>query len=130
MGKKLREEIYLEETSCFLSRALSWRPTDLRPPPKNYLYGVGLVLKFSAKILSFHQKLFNFFNWTDRQADRQIDRQADRQIDRQADRQTGRQTDRQTDRQADRQTGRQADTQMPSWVKFLSVFISFILFCL
>ncbi len=59
------------------------------------------------KILSFHQKLFNFLIRTDRQTHRDTHRQADRQKYRQA----GKQTDRQKDRQAGKQIGRKADRE-------------------
>ncbi len=52
LGQKLREEIDFLETGCFRPRAVTFRPTDLILPPKNYLRGVGLVLKISSR--SFH----------------------------------------------------------------------------
>jgi hypothetical protein len=52
VGQKLREEIDFLETGCFWPRAVTFRPADLSLPPKNYLAGVGLVLKISSR--SFH----------------------------------------------------------------------------
>ncbi len=45
VGHKLREEIDFLETGHFRPRAVTLRPADLPPAPKNYLYGVVLVLK-------------------------------------------------------------------------------------
>ncbi len=45
VGQKLREEIDFLETGRFRPRAVTLRPADLPPPPKNYLYKVVLVLK-------------------------------------------------------------------------------------
>jgi hypothetical protein len=52
VGQKLREEIDFLETGRFQPRAVTFRPADQIFPPKNYLQGVGLVLKISSK--SFH----------------------------------------------------------------------------
>jgi hypothetical protein len=65
------EEIDFLETGRFQLRAVPLHLDDPRPPPKNYLYKVGVVLKISSK---FHQKLFNFF-LEDRHTCRQTDRQ-------------------------------------------------------
>jgi hypothetical protein len=66
VGHKLREEIDLLETGHFWPRAINFGPADLILPPKNYLLGVGLVLKISSK--SFHSiKSYNFLIQTDRQ---------------------------------------------------------------
>ncbi len=59
VGQKFRKEIYFLETDHFWPRAIPQRVADLRPRPKNYMYGVGMFLKIM--IHSFHQKLFNFF---------------------------------------------------------------------
>ena len=45
VGQKLREEIDFPETGRFRARAVTFGPADLILPPKNYLYGVVLVLK-------------------------------------------------------------------------------------
>jgi hypothetical protein len=50
-GQKLMEEIDFLEAGQFLPRAIPWRLADLRSQPKNYLYGVELVLKIFIKIL-------------------------------------------------------------------------------
>jgi hypothetical protein len=68
VGQKSRKEIYFLETDRFWPRAIPQRVADLRPRPKNYMYGVGMFLKIM--IHSFHQKLFNFFLCT---ADTQTD---------------------------------------------------------
>jgi len=52
VGQKLREEIDFLETGRFQARAVTFWLSDLILPPKNYLKGVGLVLKISSK--SFH----------------------------------------------------------------------------
>jgi hypothetical protein len=52
VGQKLREEIDFQETGHFWPRAITFGPADLILPPKNYLRGVGLVLKISSR--SFH----------------------------------------------------------------------------
>jgi hypothetical protein len=52
VGQKLREEIDFLKTGHFQPRAIIFRLADLTPPPKNYLQGVGLVLKISS--ISFH----------------------------------------------------------------------------
>jgi hypothetical protein len=52
VGQKLREEIDFLETGRFQPRAVTFGLADLILPPKNYLRGVGLVLKISSK--SFH----------------------------------------------------------------------------
>ncbi len=71
--QKLRKEVDFLETGCFGPKAIPWMLADLRPPPNNYLYVVGLVLKISSS--SFHSiKLFNFLFQTDRQTDRQTHR--------------------------------------------------------
>jgi hypothetical protein len=49
VGQKLREEIYFLETGCFWPRAVTFGPADLILLPKNYLRGVGLVLKISSR---------------------------------------------------------------------------------
>jgi hypothetical protein len=46
--QKLREEIDFEETGHFQPRAVSWRPADLKPMPKNYWNRVGLVFNISS----------------------------------------------------------------------------------
>jgi len=52
VGQKLREEIDFLKTGHFWPRAVPLRLADVTPPPKNYLYRVGLVLKISST--SFH----------------------------------------------------------------------------
>jgi hypothetical protein len=52
VGQKLREEIDFLETGCFRPVATTFGPADQILRPKNYLRGVGLVLKISSK--SFH----------------------------------------------------------------------------
>jgi hypothetical protein len=37
------------ETGHFWLRAIPWRKADLRPPHKNYLHRVGLVVKISSR---------------------------------------------------------------------------------
>jgi hypothetical protein len=49
VGQKLREEIDFLQTGCFRPRAIPWRLADLKSSPIKYLFGVGLVQKFSAK---------------------------------------------------------------------------------
>jgi hypothetical protein len=95
-GPKLREEIDFLETGRFQPRAVPLRPADLRPSPKNYLHGVGLVLKISLR--SFHS-IKNYSYFSDRQTDRPTNIQTNIQTDRHTDRHTERQTYRQTDRQ-------------------------------
>ncbi len=78
VGQKSREVIDFLETGHFWPRAIPLRPADLTPPPKNFLYRVGLVLKISSR--SFHPiKSYSTFSkgQTDRQAGRQTDRQTD-----------------------------------------------------
>jgi hypothetical protein len=47
--QKLRKEIDFLETGHFWYRPVPWRLADLRPPTKNYLYGVGLILKIPSR---------------------------------------------------------------------------------
>ena len=49
---KLREEIDFMETGHFRPRAVTFGLADLILLPKNYLQGVGLILKISSR--SFH----------------------------------------------------------------------------
>jgi hypothetical protein len=63
------EEIDFLKTGRFQLRAVPLKLDDPRPPPQNYLYKVGVVLKISSKL---HQKLFNFF-LEDRHTCRQTD---------------------------------------------------------
>jgi len=49
VGQKLREEIDLPETGHFWPKVEPWRPAELRPMQKNYLYGIGLILNISAR---------------------------------------------------------------------------------
>ncbi len=71
VGQKLREEIDFLETGCFGPRAITFGPAGQILPPKNYLQGVGLILKISSK--SFHsiKSYSNFLIRTDTQTDRQ-----------------------------------------------------------
>jgi hypothetical protein len=48
---KLREEIDFLETGCFRPKAIPWRLANLKPWQKNYLYGVGLILKIPSRSL-------------------------------------------------------------------------------
>jgi hypothetical protein len=68
-GQKLGEEIYFLEIGCFGPRAEPLSPADLTHLPKNYLYGVGLVLKFSSR--SFHS-IKSYSAFSNRQTDRHI----------------------------------------------------------
>jgi hypothetical protein len=77
IGQKLREEIDFLETGCFWPRAVPWRLTGGLAQKLLVQSWTGL-LKF-IKVLSFHQKLFNFLIRTDTQTDTQADKQTDTQ---------------------------------------------------
>jgi hypothetical protein len=62
------EEIDFLGTVRFQPRAIPLRPADLTPPPKNNLYGIGLVLKFSLR--SFYS-IKSYSTFSDRRTDRQ-----------------------------------------------------------
>jgi hypothetical protein len=68
VGQKLREEIDFLETGHFQPRALTFGLADQIFLPKNYLRGVGLVLKFHQNpfIPSKVIQLFNLDRHTDR----------------------------------------------------------------
>jgi hypothetical protein len=68
--QKLREEIYFLETCYFWPSAVSLRPADLKPLPKNYLHGVGKVLKILSR--SFHS-IKSYSTFYEGRTDRQID---------------------------------------------------------
>jgi hypothetical protein len=79
VGQNIREETDFLENRLLLPRAVPWRLADLRPLPKNYLFGVGLVLEISSS--SFHSiKVIQLFLITDTQTDTHtlssIDKQA------------------------------------------------------
>jgi hypothetical protein len=74
-GQKLSEEINFLETGCFQPRAVPLRPADLTPLHKNYLYGVGMVLKVVSR--SFHSNK-SYSTFSEEQTDRQANRQTDR----------------------------------------------------
>jgi hypothetical protein len=58
---KSRDEIDFLQTSCFQPRAIPKRRADLRPPPKNYLYEIVLVLKISTRSVLLIEKCSTFF---------------------------------------------------------------------
>jgi hypothetical protein len=60
VGQKHREEIDFLETGHFWPRAVNFRLADQILPPKNYLRGVGLVLKISSKSFYFIKRYSTF----------------------------------------------------------------------
>ncbi len=50
----------LSRNRPFWPRAVPWRPADLRPAAKNYLYKVGLVLKISSRFFHSIKSLSTF----------------------------------------------------------------------
>ncbi len=62
----LLQDIDFLETGHFLPLAAPLRLADLTLPPKNYLYQSWTGPENFIKIFSFHPKLFNFFQKTDR----------------------------------------------------------------
>ena len=50
-----------QEAGHFRPRAVPLWPADLTPPPKNYLYRVGMVLKNISRSFPFIKKYLTFF---------------------------------------------------------------------
>jgi hypothetical protein len=71
VGQKLREEIDFLETGHFQPSAVPLRLADVTPPAQKLLAGSWTGNKNFIKILSFHQKSFNYLNRKDTQTNRQ-----------------------------------------------------------
>ncbi len=67
---KPQEGNRLEGTGHFQPKVIPWCLADLRPMLKNYLYGVGLVLKISSRPVNS----IITYTFSQGQTDRQTDR--------------------------------------------------------